>query len=107
MILPDCRTDENYNEKYLNEKDKEYIAGYDWAVKEIATFFANLDVYPEVEDILADNKAVIVEGKAEKVEEAIKDWLESSRDELITAILDEYSEEEYEKLKAKADGGIK
>lgn len=102
--FPNCRTDEYYNDKYLNEKDKEFIAGYDWAIENaIKTFFANIDIYPELDDVLADNKAVIVEGKSDMVEEAMIHFAEMHRNELITSILDGYDEKEYEKLKASAE----
>ena len=101
--IPDCRTDENYNEKYLNEKDKLFIAGYDWAVNEMSIFFDNLNVYPEVETILADDTAIITEGKADKVKEAIEEWVEMSRDELITSMIDGMDGDEYEKIKAEVD----
>ena len=44
--IPDCRTDEFYNDKNLNEKDKEFVRGYDWCTECAAdTFFDNLDVF--------------------------------------------------------------
>lgn len=86
--IPDCRTDEGYNESNLNEKNKEFIAGYDWAVAEIKNMFANLNIYPEVEELLSDNKAIITEGKADLVADAIEDWAEMQRNELITSMLD-------------------
>lgn len=86
--IPDCRTDEVYNEKQLNEKNKEFIAGFDWAVAEAKNLFDNLVVYPEVENILSDNVAVVCEGKAEAVAEALDNWLEMSRNELITSMID-------------------
>lgn len=104
MIVPDCRTDEAYNEKYLNDRDKEFVSGYDWAVREIAeSFFSNLEIYPELEKILMDNMAIIMNGKADILKDCITDFLEMQRNELITSMLDSYSEEEYGRLKKKAD----
>lgn len=102
--IPDCRTDENYNEKYLNAKDKEYVAGFDEAVEQIKCLFSNLDVYPDLEELLDDNKAIIAEGKADTVKEAIEDWMESQRDELITSMIDNMSEKEYQSIKESVDG---
>lgn len=44
--IPDCRNDENYNQKYLNDKDREFVRGYDWCTEEVVdNFFNNMDVY--------------------------------------------------------------
>ena len=101
--IPDCRTDENYNEKYLNDKNKMFLAGYDWAVAEIKNMFSNLSVYPDVEMLLDDDIAMVKEGKAQAVEEAVDDWAEMSRNELITSMIDGMEEAEYEAIKAKVD----
>lgn len=105
--IPDCRSDEYYNGKYLVGADVDFTKGYDWAVEQMESFFANLEVFPEVDDLLADNKAVIAEGKAEKVCEALAEWMESQRDELITSMIDNMDEESYKAVKAKVDGGEK
>lgn len=105
--IPDCRTDENYNEKYLNAKNKEFLAGYDCAVEQITTLFSNLDAYPDLEELLDDHKAVIKDGKADIAQEAIEEWMESQRDELITSMIDNMSEKEYGAIKEKVDGHSK
>ena len=86
--IPDCRNDENYNESKLNEANKQFIAGYDWAVAEIRNLFGNLNVFPDVEMLLDDNIAMVKEGKAELVEDAVAEWAEMSRNELITSMID-------------------
>lgn len=101
--IPKCRTDENYNQKYLDENDMHFVEGFDWAVKEMVNLFGNLDVYPELEEILDDKKAIIVEGKAKIAEEALSDWMESERDELITSMIDSYGCEKYDEIKARVD----
>ena len=101
--FPDCRTDEFYNEKYLNEKDAKFLRGYDFAVETVVTLLSNLDVYPDFAELLEDKKAIIEEGKIEIAEESIKDWMEGKRDELISSMIDGMSEEEYNKIKAKVD----
>lgn len=84
---------EGYNEEELNKQNKEFLAGYDWAVAEIKNMFDNLNVYPEVEDLLADNRAVITSGKVEMVTDAIDDWAEMQRNELIISMIDGQYEE--------------
>ena len=72
--IPDCRTDEYYNEKYLNAEDKEFIAGYDYAVEAIVSLIEhNVEIYPCLEQLLDDNIAIIKEGKKEIVSEAVQD----------------------------------
>ncbi|HCJ37809.1 MAG TPA: hypothetical protein DHV37_05725 [Erysipelotrichaceae bacterium] len=96
--IPDCRTDEYYNEKYLKHNSKLFVKGFDWAVKEICMMFSNLEVFPDVYGMLANDD------DAQKVEDAIKFWAESARNELITSMLDDMTDEEYEEIKECVDG---
>lgn len=105
--IPDCREDENYNEKYLNETDKEYIRGYDYAVEEVLeTFFANLDCYDfrvDGEDI---DLGLILENHesiTDKLKDAMKQCFESERDQMITSMIDHMDDNEYEQIKEKVD----
>lgn len=105
--IPDCREDENYNEKYLNETDKEYIRGYDYAVEEVLeTFFSNIDVY----DLRVDGEDIDLglilenhESILNKLKEAMHEHFESSRDEMITSMIDNMDDKEYEEIKASVD----
>ena len=108
--IPDCRTDEVYNEKYLNEKDKEYLEGFDWCVKTVLeSFVDNINIYREEFDIegaslnlewfLQNNKAV-----AEKLKECMVHFSEMERNTLIIAMIEEMDEEEYKEIKARVDG---
>lgn len=102
--IPDCRTNENYNEKYLGDMDKEFVRGYDYAVEQIVNLIEfNTDVYPELDDILDFNKAVACVDKKKIVKESIEEWAEAQRDELITSMIDSMDDAEYEKNKAAAD----
>lgn len=92
--IPDCRTDKDYNENRLNEQDKEFVAGYDYAVGEILNMFDNIDVYPDLEELLDDKKAIITDGKIDTAKESVKHWAEMGRNELITSIIDGYSEDD-------------
>lgn len=103
-LIPDCRTDDNYNEKYLCEEDKMFVRGYDWVAENvISCFFDNISIYPDAEQLLEDNVGIIAENKADTLKAALLNWIEGQRDELITSMLDGYSEEEYETLRAKAE----
>ena len=105
--IPDARTDDTYNEKYLNEKDKEYIKGYDYAVEEVLeSFFANMDIYDmsvDGEDIDIGRILTNHEEIAEKLKESMKDYFESERDQMITSMIDHMCDEEYKTIKEKVD----
>ena len=96
-MIPDCRTDENYNQKYLNEKDSDFLAGYDWAVKEIMNMFNNLEFYPKLLGILEGTNRDVAMC-------AVEDWAEAQRDELITSMIDGMDDAEYQSIKEAVDG---
>lgn len=107
--IPDCRTDTVYNEKYLNEKDKEYLEGFDWCVKTVLeSFVDNINIYRDEFDIkgaslnlewfLQNNKEV-----AEKLRECMVHFSEMERNTLITAMIEWMDEEEYKEIKARVD----
>lgn len=129
--IPDCRTDEYYNEKYLNKYDKEFVRGYDWCDEmAVDNFFDNLDVYfdsdsyimhllneklpkemreeYEVERTYTEDDNKIEKRKvktyADLLRSRILDYIEMERDELITSLIDNMDEEEYAEIKAKVDG---
>lgn len=127
--IPDCRTDENYNQKYLNDHDKDAIKGYDWCAEEVVdNFFDNMDVYfaddsylmhtlnEEVpEDQQEEYEMEYSFGEQETVKRTVKtyadllrskllDWIEMQRDEIITSMLDGMNEDEYQQIKAEVDG---
>ena len=40
--IPDCRTDEHYNQKFLTGADKKFVRGFDWCVEmAVDNFFDN------------------------------------------------------------------
>ena len=107
MYVPNARTDEVYNEKYLAEKDKDVIAGYDEATKTIDSFFDNLEVYDfEVDEEDIDLGRFL--DNHEEIKEALKnnllEHLESGRNTLVVEMIDHMDDGEYEKIKAKVDG---
>ena len=113
MTFPDCRIDENYNEDFLNNTDKKFIEGFDYALECITNVFNNLDVY---ENELANTKKGvgnfspsstknlkdILESNTELLTEIINQWHEVERDEIITSMIDNMDEKDYNELKAKA-----
>ena len=102
MRFRNCRTDPDYNERYLKAKDTDFIHGYDTAIEEMAILFGNLSVYPDVEQLLTDNIAIISPGKADAVKAAIEDWAEMRRNEIITSMIDNMSDDEYQAARIQA-----
>ena len=107
MQFPDCRTDDYYNQKYLNDYDKEFIKGFDFVADDlISALFSNieildLDVDGEDFDIgrILENHPKI----AERFQSEIKDFFERERDTMITSMIDHMNEKEYEKIKETVD----
>ena len=102
--IPDCRTDENYNDKYLNSTDKEFVAGYDYAVEQVLNLIDyNSDVDDDLENLLDTNIAVVNVDKKAIIHKAVKHWMESERDMLVTSMIDNMAEDEYEQIKTTVD----
>lgn len=128
--IPDCRSDENYNEKYLNERDYHEVKGYDWAVEQVIdNFFDNLEV-TESDYLIAMMEEPLPEESVQEYEVPttfngdesqeyetrtaktygdllrmnLLRWAECGRDELITSIIDGMTDEEYQAIKEKVDG---
>lgn len=125
--IPDCRTDKNYNQKYLNKLDKEFLAGFDWCMENaVDNFFDNNYDFDDgsyighqlLQELSEGDKDDYVmeftfndrkdeERKIEtiidKVRYEILAWIESERDMLITSMIDAMDEEEYHKIKSEVD----
>lgn len=126
MILPDCREDNDYNEKFLNENDKTRIAGYDWCAEEVVDNFFDI-----IEDLFDDDshlmhmlneklpesmqgEEIIEHTFSKRIEtrkiETYKDLLrsklgehiEDERNEIIVSMIDNMDKEKYESIKSKA-----
>lgn len=106
--IPDAREDEFYNEKYLKHDDAEFIKGFDYAVEEVLdSFFSNLDSYDwDVEDEDIDLEKILTnhEEVCERLLNNLKEHFESDRDEMITSMIDNMSDEEYKEIREKVDG---
>lgn len=96
-MIPDCRNDENYNQSYLDVRDKEFIAGADWMLEAITNLFENnLDVYAgrlEVDTEVDVDK--FLDKAKDELSEMIKDWAEMERNMMITSMIDSMDEDEY------------
>ena len=116
--IPDCRTDETYNEKFLKGDDKEYVAGFDYCVEMgVDNFFDNLDIpfsdeshiahmlSEEVPESMRETYTVEFAFKDEEPQErTVRTYadllrlcmlrhIECERNELITSMLDSSAED--------------
>ena len=113
--FPDCRTDEDYNFDKLDEKNKEFIKGYDWATEEVVDNFFDNDMGDILlgdsylghilneqvpEDLREEYELAFtfngrgeekrtVETYADLIRAKLLNWIEIERDELITSMLDD------------------
>lgn len=128
--IPDCRTDENYNQKYLNEKDTHFLHGFDWAVEQAVDNFFDNDMF-ELQDPGSHLGHIINETLPEEMQDEYEmefafndrntekrkvltyadlirmkllEWIEMERDELITSMIEGMDDTEYEAIKARVDG---
>lgn len=122
-IIPDCRSNEAYNQKYLNDTNAEFVAGYDWArIFAVENFFDNIDIYvDQLENMEAETEeeqALLdylekhqeaadnaMSALLDTIKECICDYIERQRDELITSMIDNMDEKEFKDRKAKTDAG--
>lgn len=126
--IPDCRTDEYYNERYLGGDDRSFVHGFDWCVERaVDNFFDNLDfgllgpdshllhmLSEELPEKMRDSYEweSFYEGQKETREvrtyadylrSLALEWIEHQRDEVITSMIDEMDEATYAANKAAAD----
>ena len=96
-----------YWEGYLDDGDKKWIKGYDWAVDEVLSMiFDNIgDLELEVEGEDMDMARFLMNHPEirQKMKDAFEQEFERSRDELVVAMIEDYSEEKYDQLKKIAD----
>ena len=91
--IPDCRTDETYNEKFLGHNDREYVSGYDFCVKQALNALDNLDAWDDRGEL--DVRPSDIEKTLKAFREFQKMWLEIARNELIASLINSMSKEEY------------
>lgn len=118
--IPDCRTDENYNENNLNDDDATFIDGFDWAVERAVDNFFDNNFIEGMDDSsyighlmtqklpksLKENYEIefkydedhepvtrCVETIADYIRSKLLDWVESCRNELIVSMIDDSDDE--------------
>lgn len=84
-----------YWQRYLSGSDKEFMAGYDSLAEEIKG-----SIMPSILDMIEhdDERALIGEGY-----EKLLQLIENNRNHIVTCMLDDMDENEYQKCKEQAD----
>lgn len=114
-FIPDCRNDSVYNQKFVDKDDDIFLQGYDYAVEQIINLLGyNLDIYeeeltevcPEDHEIEEDEAFAtredlfnIVDENKEILCAIVKDWLETTRNETITSMIDATPEEHFQEVR--------
>lgn len=128
MLMPDCRKDDTYNEDFLNEKDKEFLRGFDWAVEMAVDMFFQEDMgglkdknlylgnilcekLPDrnkeeyTMDFTFGNKESedrTTENYGDMIQLELLSAIESERNELIVSMIDNMDERVYEAIRENA-----
>lgn len=126
--IPDGRTDENYNQKYLNDKDTEFLRGFDWCVETAVDNFFDNEMFGladkesyighflceelpedmqekyEMEYMFGKTEERTVKTYADLIRMKLLEWIEMGRNELITGMIDGMDEDEYKKIRQSTDG---
>ena len=101
----------SYWEGYLDNNDKQWLKGYDWAVDEVLSMIfdniGDLELEVEGEDIDMARFLVNHPEIRQKMKDAFEQEFESCRDELVVAMIDGYDTEKYGQLKKAADAAYK
>lgn len=97
----------SYWEGYLDNDDKNWLKGYDWAVDEVLSMiFDNIgDLELEVEGEDMDMSRFLMNHPEirQKMKDAFEQEFESCRDQLVVSMIEKYSQEKYDQLKKVAD----
>lgn len=117
-MFPDCRNDDFYNVDFLNNDDKEFIKGMDYALEAVKNLIDNnLETYeaelnevledgyePEEDEIFSKRQDLyeVLEENKEIISNIIEHWHESERDMMITSMIDNMDDDEYKKNREEA-----
>ncbi len=115
-MFADARTDDAYNEDFLNRIDSAYLAGFDYALEIIKNLMeGNLEVYedeltdtgegrvPDEDEVFATREDLyqIIRDNSELISAIISHWHESERDMLVSSMIDGMDENEYKAIRNK------
>ena len=115
-MFADARTDDAYNEDFLNRIDSAYLAGFDYALEIIKNLMeGNLEVYedeltdtgegrvPDEDEVFATREDLyqIIRDNSELISIIISHWHESERDMLVSSMIDGMDENEYKAIRNK------
>ena len=128
MLFPNCREDAYYNQDFLDETDKKFLRGFDWAAEMACdNFFDNHYIdYDGNSDYLEitlaqpapkymqeeyemqfafgdrEDEKRTVETYADYIRFQILEWIEVERNQLITSMIDSMDNNDYKENRHKA-----
>ncbi len=124
-MIPDCRSDDYYNQDFLDGMDNEFIRGYDWCAEEaVDCFFDNLDTYfvsasylmhmlsKELPKKMQSEETITwtfnrpdttrpIKTYSDYLRAQLREYMASERDELTTSMIDNMDEELYKARRNK------
>ena len=96
-----------YWEGYLDDDDKKWIRGFDWATEQVLPMIfdniGDLGLEVEGEDINLARFLMNHPEIREWMKNAFAERFESSRDEIVVGMIDAYDEKKFDQLKKIAD----
>lgn len=105
--IPDCRNGEYYNEKFLDDLDREFVRGYDYCMENVVmTFFDNIDIYykafDEADKVINVAKLIMNNESLDNAfRKCISHYAVMQKNELITGMIDGTAEKTYEEMRKK------
>lgn len=126
-MFPDTRTDDYYNEDFLQQADAEFVRGFDWAIEFVLdNLFNNLDVAIQDEVVIrfmekdlpkdmrgntytpifrflqgGEPEERTITTYADMIRANVLEYAEMERDELITSMIDNMDEDVYQAVRNK------
>lgn len=109
MLFPDCRNDKDYNEDFLDGSGHDFVKGYDAAMESIteSCVLSDDDILktrlPDnvLDDVRAEYDGSDISTFADYLKYALTSYLESTRDEIITSLIDNMPDDVYDAIKTK------
>lgn len=106
-IIGEAPEENAYWEGYLDDGDKKWLKGFDWAADQVLPMIfdciGDLDLEVEGEDMDLARFLTNHPEIREKMRDAFQEKFEDCRDELVVAMIEGYDPKKYDQLKKIAD----
>jgi len=109
MLFPDCHNDKDYNEDFLDGSGHDFVKGYDAAMESItkSCVLSDDDILktrlPDnvLDDVRTEYEDPDISTFADYLKYMFKSYLEFTRDEIITSLIDNMPDDIYDAIKTK------